>query len=130
MTRQKCLLGAIPLREVFAMSNQANVAGVLPHPELVALARRRVDRDGIVRASQALGLARESLMRIASGMRVRRGTLVLACQSLGWSGPGQPPNGPGQGPKREELSPGLAKATAAAPPENRSAAPKGQRNVG
>jgi hypothetical protein len=61
-------------------------AGVLPPPDLVAAARKYVDRVGLARAVVDLGTSRQSLAALVAGLRVRRGTIVVVAQSLGWPG--------------------------------------------
>jgi hypothetical protein len=59
-----------------------SLARPTPRPELATAVHRMVSADGAVRAAAALGVAREAAVRIAAGLPVRRGTLLLAEQAL------------------------------------------------
>lgn len=53
-----------------------------PRPELARAAHRLVLERGAVRAAEDLGVAREVAIRLAAGLPVRRGSLVLAEQAF------------------------------------------------
>ncbi|MCL4840155.1 MAG: hypothetical protein KJ058_19575 [Thermoanaerobaculia bacterium] len=54
----------------------------LPNPDLRERARQLIDERGADRAAKTLGIGRESAMRLAAGLRVRRGTIALAERAL------------------------------------------------
>lgn len=64
----------------------ATHAGVLPPPELVAAACRYVEATSLPVAAKKLGIAQQSLAKLCLRQRMRRGTVVLAAQALGWPG--------------------------------------------
>lgn len=61
----------------------AHTATKPPSPELKQAVRELVEREGVLRASQIVGLGRETLTRIVAGLDVRRGSIALAERQLG-----------------------------------------------
>ncbi len=63
-------------------STKGTRQGVKPSPEEQRKASRLIDEKGIVEAAETVGCARETLMRVAAGLPVNRGTLALVREKI------------------------------------------------
>lgn len=65
--------------------------GIVAPENVQTRVRSLVDRVGVGKAADELGVGREATARIAAGLGVRRGTLSLVEQSLGVGRRSAPP---------------------------------------
>jgi len=67
---------------------KATNAGVIPPSGLVDALRERAGDKNLSTIAAELGLSRAVVAAVMAGLRVRRGSVVLVAQALGWPGKG------------------------------------------
>jgi len=59
------------------------IAAIVAPREIQDRVKKLIDRDGVGHVAEKLGISKESVLRVASGMPVRAGTIALVEQKLG-----------------------------------------------